>query len=205
MSRGQAELIAACLTGDAVAWDELFDAYYSAAFRYVFQFSSDITQEDAEEICQETFLSVVKNLQTFQGNSSLQTWIFRIAGNRARDYLEKQNAAKRGGGEKPLSLQAEDPESGITIDPPTDLPAPDKILMKQEGMKLVSGCLEALDLPCREVIELRYFGDLSYEEIASELKLNVKTVSSRLSKCMDKLEKVMHSRPGGRKTSDFPV
>ena len=44
--------------------------------------------------------------------------------------------------------------------------------------------------PCREVIELRYFADLSYEEISAELNLNPKTVSSRLSKCLDKLEGV---------------
>ena len=48
--------------------------------------------------------------------------------------------------------------------------------------------LEQLGGPCQEVIELRYFADLSYEEISSALQLNPKTVSSRLSKCLDKLE-----------------
>jgi len=47
-----------------------------------------------------------------------------------------------------------------------------------------------LGQPCREILELRYFGDLSYEEIASELQMNPKTVSSRLSKCLDKLEEI---------------
>jgi RNA polymerase sigma factor (sigma-70 family) len=49
---------------------------------------------------------------------------------------------------------------------------------------------EALDQiggPCREIIELRYFGDLSYEELSRDLELNPKTVSSRLSKCLDRL------------------
>ena len=47
--------------------------------------------------------------------------------------------------------------------------------------------LDRLGEPCREIIEVRYFGDLSYDEIAAELRLNPKTVSSRLSKCLDRL------------------
>ena len=47
--------------------------------------------------------------------------------------------------------------------------------------------LDRLDEPCREIIELRYYGELSYDEIAEELRLNAKTVSSRLSKCLDRL------------------
>lgn len=60
--------------------------------------------------------------------------------------------------------------------------------MNHEDAALISRALEELGGPCREVIELRYFADLSYEEIAAELQLNPKTVSSRLSKCLDKLE-----------------
>ena len=47
-------------------------------------------------------------------------------------------------------------------------------------------CLDRIGDPCREIIELRFYGDLSYDEIASALALNVKTVSSRLSKCLDR-------------------
>ena len=57
-------------------------------------------------------------------------------------------------------------------------------------MHLVQVALERLGDPCREIIELKYFGELSYEEIALELNLNPKTVSSRLSKCLDKLEEI---------------
>ena len=64
------------------------------------------TREDAEEICQEVFLSVIRNLDSFHGESQFQTWLFRIAANKARDYRERRNAAKRGGGQNPISLQA---------------------------------------------------------------------------------------------------
>ena len=53
--------------------------------------------------------------------------------------------------------------------------------------------LDILHGPCQEILELRYFADLSYEEIAASLALNPKTVSSRLSKCLDKLETVTRS------------
>ena len=183
----ESQLLARCLRGEADAWDELFDAHYAAAGRFVFQISSDFTAEDVEEVCQETFLTIIKSLHTFQGNCQFQTWLFRIAANKAHDYIQKQRAAKRGGGQKTLSLQAEDPD-GFTIDPPSHAPGPDRALMHVEDSGLITRALEELGGPCQEVIELRYFADLSYEEISAELKLNPKTVSSRLSKCLDKLE-----------------
>ena len=187
-SDAEAELLARCRRGEAGAWDELFDRHYAAAGRFVFQLGHDFSREDVEEICQEVFLSVIRNLGSFQGGSQFQTWLFRIAANKARDYRERQRAAKRGGGQVPLSLQAEDPESGLTIDPPGTAPAPDLALLNAEQAALVHQALDQLDEPCREIIQLRYFGDLSYDEISRSLGLNAKTVSSRLSKCLDRLE-----------------
>jgi RNA polymerase sigma-70 factor (ECF subfamily) len=106
--QAEAQLLARCRRGEAAAWDELFDRHYAAAGRFVFQLASDFTREDVEEVCQEVFLSVIRNLNSFQGESQFQTWLFRIAANKARDFREKRNAAKRGGGQLPLSLQAED-------------------------------------------------------------------------------------------------
>ena len=186
----EAELLARCRRGDADAWDELFDLHYAAAGRFVFQLASDFTVEDAEEICQEVFLSVIKNLDSFHAESQFQTWLFRIAANKARDFREKRNAVKRGSGHTPISLQAEDPDTGLTLDPPANLPLPDENLMNAEQMALVRAALDQLGEPCREIVELRYFGDLSYEELSGALKLNPKTVSSRLSKCLDRLEQI---------------
>jgi RNA polymerase sigma-70 factor (ECF subfamily) len=187
----EGELLARCRRGDAAAWDNLFDAHYAAAGRFIFQLASDFTVEDAEEICQEVFLSVIRNLGSFQGESRLQTWIFRIAANKARDFREKRNASKRGGGQTIISLHAESPETGLTPDPPTDAPEPDEFLMNAESAGLVRESLGQLGEPCREIVELRYFGDLSYEELSATLKLNPKTVSSRLSKCLDRLELIV--------------
>ncbi len=180
-------LLARCRGGEAAAWDELFDRNYEATARFVFQLGYDLTREDAEEICQEVFLSVIKNLGSFEGESRFQTWLFRIAVNRARDYRERRAAAKRGGGMTPISLDAGD-DDRPPIDPPASAPGPDASLLAAERLALVRQAVDRLEAPCREIIELRYFGDLSYEEIGGILNLNLKTVSSRLSKCLDRLE-----------------
>jgi RNA polymerase sigma-70 factor (ECF subfamily) len=203
-SDAEADLLARCRRGEAGAWDDLFDQHYAAAGRFVFQLGHDFSREDVEEICQEVFLSVIRNLDSFHGGSQFQTWLFRIAANKARDYRERRNAAKRGGGQTPFSLQAEDPESGLTLDPPGTAPAPDAVLMNAEQLALVHRALEQLGEPCREVVELRYFGDLSYDEISRSLNLNPKTVSSRLSKCLDRLEEITRKIFAGGKPAAFP-
>ncbi len=197
-------LLTRCRRGETDAWDELFHQHYAAAGRFIFQLSSDFTREDAEEICQEVFLAVINSLDSFQGECRFQTWLFRIAANKARDFRERREAAKRGGGQVPLSLQAEDPEDGRPLDPPANGPGPDEWVINAEQMVLVRQSLDQLNKPCREIIELRYFGDLSYEELSATLDLNPKTVSSRLSKCLGRLEEIARrifaEEPGG-----FPV
>jgi len=200
----EAELLTRCRRGEAAAWDELFDLHYAAALRFVFQLGSDFNPEDAEEICQEVFLSVIRHLDSFQGDSRFQTWLFRIAANKARDFREHRQAAKRGGGKTPVSLQAEDPETGLSLDPPAPAPAPDEVLMNAEQMDLIRVALDRLGEPCREILELRYFGDLNYDELSRTLKLNPKTVSSRLSKCLDRLEDMVRRNLPREKPDVFP-
>src|SRR5271156_462621 len=121
----EAPMIARCRLGDAGAWDALFDLHYAAAARFVCQLSPTFSREDVEEICQETFLAVIKNIRSFEGGSRLQTWIFRIAANKARDYRERQQAAKRGGGQPVMSLQQENGEDSLPLQVPSSQPTPD--------------------------------------------------------------------------------
>jgi RNA polymerase sigma-70 factor (ECF subfamily) len=181
------EIIVACRRGEAEAWDGLFDKYYGVVARFVFQLSADFNHEDTEEICQETFVSVVRNLASFQGKSSFQTWLLRIASNKAMDFRAKTRAAKRGGNVTHLPLHSSNHSEELPIDPPSPALGPDALLQNAETFALVRQSLDRLDQPCREIIELRYYGDLAYDEIAAELRLNPKTVGSRLSKCLDRL------------------
>lgn len=105
----------------------------------------------------------------------------------------------------PLSLHAAHPETGLAPDPPSPLPGPDALLLQAERGAQVAQALEQLGQPCREIIELRYFADLSYDEIAAELSLNSKTVSSRLSKCLGHLEKIMNKVLCDGKSARFTV
>lgn len=191
MSREEQAVLARCRRGEAAAWDEIFSQNYDPVCRFVFQLASDFTREDVEEICQEAFLSAIRHLDTFQGESAFQTWLFRIANNRAHDFREKQQAQKRGGGQRTLSLQAEDPQTGLVPDPPSPVAAPDVTLARNEDAALVRQALDQVGEPCRELVQLRYFGDLSYDEIASAMRMNPKTVSSRLSRCLDELEGIL--------------
>src|SRR5438067_4301609 len=180
-----ADLIKRCREGAADAWDALSDTYYPIAARFVFQLSADFCHEDTEEICQETFLAAVRNLGSFRGKSSFQTWLLRIAANKAMDFRGKSRAEKRGGSFVHFSLDCADEREQIDL--PSRRPGPDALLANAETCRLVRQCLDQLDDDCREIIELRYYGDLSYADIAEELQLNPKTVSSRLSKCLDRL------------------
>src|SRR5689334_4158553 len=186
----EAQIIAECRSGNTAAWDSLFDKYYGTVARFVFQLSGDFSHEDTEEICQETFLSVVRNLPSFQGRSSFQTWLLRIAANKAMDFREKTRAAKRGGNSVHVSLDGTGADGARPADIPSRSAGPDVLLQTAETHQLVRQSLDRLGDPCREIIELRYYGDLSYAEIAAELRLNAKTVSSRLSKCLDQLQNI---------------
>lgn len=190
-TEAEAALLARCRRGQADAWDELFDRHYAAAGRFIYQLGFNFTQEDVEEICQEVFLTVIKSIKTFQGQSQFQTWLFRIAANKARDYRQRQTAAKRGGGQVPVSLNTDPKDDCPPIDPPSPSPTPDLLMIHSENLALVGQALEKMGEPCKEIIELRYFADLSYDELARTTKLNPKTVSSRLSKCLDKLEVIL--------------
>src|SRR5438067_12279848 len=96
-SDAEANLLARCRRGEAAAWDELFDLHYAAAGRFIFQLDPAVTREDAQEICQEVFLTVIKSLNSFQGGCQFQTWLFRIATNKTRDFRARRHATKRGG------------------------------------------------------------------------------------------------------------
>jgi RNA polymerase sigma-70 factor (ECF subfamily) len=187
----EAELIQRCLRGDEEAWSALLDAYYDPLYCFIFRQSPYLAAEQVEDLCQETLSAVVQNLKTFRGGSGLKTWIFQIALHRYRDWIDQIMAAKRGSGKMNVSLDAEDPETGLSrqvadsgsLDPAAGM-------LRGEKHAEIVQALETLGGDCEEIIRLRYFGDLSYEEISEELKLNVKTVSSRLSKCLSKLREI---------------
>jgi RNA polymerase sigma-70 factor, ECF subfamily len=193
--RQEADLIVRCRQGVEGAWDELFTRHYDATCRFLFQQRPDFTREDVEEVAQEVFLSVVRNLDKFNGKSQLQTWIFRIAINRARDFSERQRAVKRGGGRAVASLDELPPDGGRPWEPACELPTPDQALASQEESRLLCKALEQLGETTGEVLRLRYFAGLSHEEIAAALGLNHKTVGTRICRGLRRLEEELRGLP----------
>lgn len=188
-AESEAHLISRCLRGETTAWDKLFNRHYAPTCSFVLQLGFHFTLQDAEEISQEAFLSVVRNLRSFRGSCQFQTWLFRIAANKAKDYRQRLLAAKRGGGQEPLSIHQEDSQTGCTLELVSNTPHPGSALLEAERFALMGEALEKLNGSCREIIELRYFGELSHEEISKVLGLNTKTVSTRLSASLAKLKR----------------
>lgn len=187
MPDDEPDLVSRCRAGDPDAWETLCHQQYDPVARFLCQLSPDLSAEDVEDLCQDVFLAAVRKLDSFRGNSAVQTWLFRIALNKARDFLEKRGAAKRGGGQAPRSLDAPDRETGLTPDAPAGGVAPDEaVALAEEGARL-RAALDALGDPCRELLELRYFGELNYEEIARAQGITAKAVGARLHQCLERL------------------
>jgi RNA polymerase sigma-70 factor (ECF subfamily) len=205
MPEAESVLVARCRAGDPAAWDVVFDQQYDPVARFLFQLSPELSPEDVEDVCQEVFLSAVRNLASFRGKSALQTWLFRIAVNKGRDYLEKRHAAKRGGGQAPRSLDEPHPDTGLKLDLPSPAAGPDEAAAAAEEAARLRAALDVLGDPCRELIELRYFGELSYEEIARALGITVKAVGSRLHHCLEALAGRLDPRAPRGATPPKPV
>ncbi len=152
-------------------WDfkEIVDTYYKEVYRFILSVVRD--SNDACDITQETFLKVRKYLKNFRGDSSILTWIYRIAVNETKKF----NSKKRGFPERVFP-------SAYSLNT-------EEYLDLQEG-------LEALDREDYEIIYLRFFNDMSESDIAFILDIPEGTVKSRLFNAKKKLREVMRS---GRK------
>lgn len=192
--RTDPSLIDRCRRKDEAAWNEVFDRHYEPVVRFVFQQSDAFTREDAEELAQETFVTAIRNIRTFREACTFQTWLFRIAMNKGRDLIEKRNAAKRGGGRTPVSLNSPGPDGALPPLPPSEAAPPDEAAARNDDFARLRVALDRLAGACRDLIELRYFGDVTLDELAEECGLPAKTVSIRLTKCLQRLRELVEEK-----------
>jgi RNA polymerase sigma-70 factor (ECF subfamily) len=171
-------LVARCKGNDLTAFDEIVERYQHKIYGYVKRLVGNET--DAEDITQEVFLKALNSLHRFREESSLQTWLFRIATNLCRDAHRRRQREKGW-----LSLwrqadeQSETEEGGI-VDPPDDRFNPEKLLLREELGAMLSKAMEQLPLAMREVLILHDVEQMPYEEIAQALGVPLGTVKSRL-------------------------
>ncbi|MCL6474380.1 MAG: sigma-70 family RNA polymerase sigma factor [Firmicutes bacterium] len=178
LSDVDAVLVARCKGNDLTAFDEIVERYQHKIYGYVKRLVGNET--DAEDITQEVFLKALNSLHRFREESSLQTWLFRIATNLCRDAHRRRQREKGW-----LSLwrqadeQSETEEGGI-VDPPDDRFNPEKLLLREELGAMLSEAMEQLPLAMREVLILHDVEQMPYEEIAQALGVPLGTVKSRL-------------------------
>ncbi|MBI5381881.1 MAG: sigma-70 family RNA polymerase sigma factor [Opitutae bacterium] len=144
-------------------------------------------QGDAEEITQDTFIRAYRGLARFRGDSSLATWLYRIAVNLARNrywYFFRRRRHTTFSLDCPLSDDTRATFADVVAVESHD---PARSAVTDEFSQLIASCLEQLDERHREILTLRNFLHLSYEEIATSLGINVGTVKSRIARARERL------------------
>ena len=176
-------LLKAFRSGDATAFDGLIGMYSAKLYKVAYALLG--SRQDAEEVVQDTFLRAYRALHAFRGESSLETWLYRIVLNLARN---KYHWNRRRGDGLNVSLTAgdgSDSDSGSDNeqqDVPDRRMAPDVVLEQNEIGTNIVKALNSLPDKIRETMLLRHVNDMPYELIAQKLDCKVGTVKSRLSR-----------------------
>lgn len=177
-SDGDAVLVARCKENDLSAFDQIVERYQHKIYGYVKRLVGNET--DAEDITQEVFLKALTSLRSFREESSLQTWLFRIATNLCRDMHRRRQREK---GWLPLwrRVDGED-DSGEenAIEIPDERANPENLVLSAELNEMLLQAIDRLPLAMREVLVLHDMESMSYEEIACALGIPLGTVKSRL-------------------------
>jgi len=142
---------------------------------------------DAEEITQDTFIRAHRGLARFRGDSSVATWLHRIAVNLARNRYWYFFRRRR---HSTLSLDASLGEEGdSTFSELLSAPDPDpsQESSRNEFTRAVESCMRKLEPSHRKILTMRTLLDQSYEQIASALGINVGTVKSRIARARERL------------------
>ena len=175
-------LLQAFRSGDDTAFDDLIGMYSAKLYKVAYALLG--SRQDAEEVVQDTFLRAYRALQSFRGESSLETWLHRITLNLARNKYQWNR--RRGDGLN-VSLTAGDDADGESgaeneQDVPDRRMEPDVVLEQDEIGTNIMKALNSLPDNLRETMVLRHVNDMPYEQIAQKLACKVGTVKSRLSR-----------------------
>ena len=177
-------------SGDESAFVEIMTRYRDKIFAIALGLLRN--RADAEEITQDTFIRAHRGLARFRGDSSLATWLHRIAVNLARNRYWYFFRRRR---HDTLSLDCplgDDGTSATLTDlVAAEVPDPSRAAATNEFAALVNACMEKLDARHREILTLRTLLHRSYDEIAETLGLNVGTVKSRIARARENLRELL--------------
>jgi len=166
--------------GDKDAFRRLVEAHQDRLFGLVLSMSRN--REQAEDLIQEIFVKAYFALETFEGQSSFYTWLYRIASNHCLDYLRK-NRPDQISLDRPLSDDSE-----MTFQDTLQAPRSDHPEASVEGPSETAALLGALEPEQRLILSLRELEGRSYEELAELMKCPVNTIKSRLNRAREALK-----------------
>ncbi len=129
---------------------------------------------DAEDLTIEAFGKAFRSIDTYTPRFAFSTWLFMIATNNCIDFIRKKQSS-------PIPLdQWQDSSDNLTVNIQSDLPDPEETLINDQKIAILRKIVNQLKSPYREIIELRYYKEYSYEEIAAELNVPIGTVKAQL-------------------------
>jgi RNA polymerase sigma-70 factor, ECF subfamily len=184
-----AVLVRRFVAGDESAFEEIVHRHRERVFSIVQGLLRN--HADAEEIVQDTFVRAHRGLANFRGDSSLATWLHHVAVNLARNRYWYFHRRKR---HATLSLDcplSEDGTGTFADVLPSHEAAPAREAISTEFVELVTACMDQLPPAQREILAMRNMLNRSYEEIATELDIEVGTVKSRIARARGQLRSLM--------------
>jgi RNA polymerase sigma-70 factor (ECF subfamily) len=172
------------------AFAELLSRYRDSIY-YTF-FKMVRNEEDAEDLTIETFGKAFRNLHKYQPDFAFSTWLFKIATNNGIDFLRKKRL-------KTTSIDKEfhsDDGDSFALEIKASDPDPEDILIKDQKKEILKSVVDQLKPRYKILIELRYYEELSYEEISEKLQLPLGTVKAQLFRAKDLLYQIVKNNKG---------
>jgi RNA polymerase sigma factor (sigma-70 family) len=177
------ELVIAARTGDQKAYASLMRRYKDAIHFMLLKMVNNKT--DAEDLAIEAFGKAFTNIQQYEPQFAFSTWLFRIASNNAIDHLRKKRAVT-----VPLEpTVGNDKSIGVeyNYNARSDSDSPEDAFIRDQNAKMLRKAVSTMKPRYRTLLELRYFKEYSYSEIAEELNLPLGTVKVQLFRSREML------------------
>jgi len=178
----------ATLEGDQAAYASLMDRYKKPVYHMILKMVRNV--DDAEDLTIEAFSKAFKNLHRFKKDYTFSTWLFRIATNNAIDFIRKKKLDT-------FSLDTsytDDDGASVSMDVLDPDLTPDQEAIKEQKIALVQMFVTKLPTKYQRLVRLRYFDELSYEEIAQELDAPLGTVKAQLHRARELLYELVKGK-----------
>lgn len=183
------KVIERALNGDSRAYTELLNRYRDSVYYVILRMVNN--PADAEDLTIEAFGKAFHNLAKYVPSHAFSTWLFRIATNNCIDFMRRKSQSPR-----PFN-QEEGEEDEVEATVASDMIAPDELMINRETAASLNRIVKTLKPRYRRLIELRYFEEYSYEEIARELSLPIGTVKARLFRAKVLILNMVQSKSSG--------